>query len=139
MDWSQYTILVVEDDAASILYFDAILKPTGMNMVYATNGIDAVSKCIKNDAIDCVLMDLKIPRLDGFESTRLIRKFRPSLPVIGQSAYATEFIRDKCIKFGCVDFITKPISASILLEILGNYISYLKGIYYYIDNLKTNN
>jgi CheY-like chemotaxis protein len=139
MDWSHYTILIVEDDMASKLYFETILESSNINMIHVNNGIGAFAECLRNDNIDVVLMDLKIPGLDGFETTRLIKKYRPTIPVIGQSAFAADFIKDRCLQFGCSDFISKPIIPHELYSVLKAYISAFNSMKYYIQALNTNN
>ena len=66
-------------------------------------------------------MDLKMPILDGFEATKMIKEFRPNLPIVAQTAYTTNDDKEKALAAGCDDFITKPIKEEVLTEILSKY------------------
>ncbi|HFB61740.1 MAG TPA: response regulator, partial [Bacteroidetes bacterium] len=72
--------------------------------------------------INLVLMDIKLPRMSGLEATREIKKLRPELPVIAQTAHAFSSDRQEALKAGCDDFITKPIPKDTLLKVVGKYL-----------------
>ena len=74
--------------------------------------------CNKNKSIDLVLMDLKMPVMDGFEATKIIKELRPDLPVIAQTAYARDTDKNRALECGCSDFISKPFTKDALLNIL---------------------
>lgn len=109
------TILIVEDDDSSYLYLSSLLKREGYPVIRATDGNDAVNICTKNEAVCLVLMDIKIPGIDGYEATKTIRSIRPDLPVIAQTAYALQGDREKALSAGCVDYVAKPAQKEILL------------------------
>ena len=88
----------------------------------AENGRKAVDICAENNQIELVLMDIKMPIMDGYEATKKIKKLRPQLPVIAQTAYSTEEDIQKAIAAGCDDFISKPIDRSLLKPIITRYI-----------------
>ncbi len=117
-DWSNHTVLVVEDDHISKKYFDIILKSTKIKIIHVSDGVSAFARCIKDSSISLVLMDIKIPRLNGREATRLIKKYRPYIPVIAQTASAFNFEKELCLKFGCDGFIAKPIIPNELLMLM---------------------
>jgi len=75
-----------------------------------------VEVCLNNPDIDLVLMDIKLPTIDGYEATRQIRKFNKDVIIIAQTAYALEGDREKAIAAGCNDYISKPIKKDELLE-----------------------
>jgi len=87
-----------------------------INIIRAVNGIEAVELCKSNPDIDLVLMDLKMPEMDGYEATVLIKEFRPELPIIAQTAYSAKADRSKALACGCSDFISKPINKELLLS-----------------------
>ncbi|MEI6433561.1 MAG: response regulator [Bacteroidota bacterium] len=120
-------ILIAEDDEANRLYFQTILKKSGYNVVTAVNGELAVSICRSNPAVSLVLMDLKMPVMDGFEATRIIKSLRSDLPVIAITAFAMTGDDRKAIESGCDDYLTKPINKDLLLKIISKYQSEPNG------------
>ena len=111
-----FTILIAEDDAVSTLLLKRNLKGENLTILSAENGWEAVELLQHHPEINLVLMDLKMPIMNGYEASRLIKKQRPDLPVIAQSAFTSKEERQKAKEAGCDDFITKPISKSELLE-----------------------
>jgi CheY-like chemotaxis protein len=91
-------------------------------IIHAINGKDAVEYCKANEHIDLVLMDLKMPVMNGYEATKLIKEFRPNLPIIAQSAYSSFEDIKEAKDAGCVEFISKPIKKKLLKETLSKYI-----------------
>ncbi|MCK4661363.1 MAG: response regulator [Bacteroidales bacterium] len=115
-NWSDKTILVAEDEDDSFLYINEILIKTKVNILRAKNGFEAIEICRTNNNIDLILMDIKMPEIDGYEAMSQIKKIRKDIPVICQTAYATESEKKKCLEAGCLDYITKPIKTKVLLE-----------------------
>lgn len=114
-------ILIVEDDESSFNYFDAILSRYNLTLLQAFNGSEAVTLCHERPDINLVLMDLKMPVMNGFEATRIIKKIRPTLPVIAQTAYALSGDEQRARQAGCDDYMTKPIRKKILMEKLKKF------------------
>ncbi len=114
-DWHDKTLLVVEDEDHNYAYIHEILKRTQATIIRAENGVRAIEK-VKQESIDLVLMDIKLPEMDGYNATAEIKKLRPSLPVIAQTAFAMEKERIACLKAGCDDYIAKPYEPSKLIE-----------------------
>lgn len=123
-DWSDKTILIAEDDHFSYVYLKEILSNTGINIIYAENGIRAFTECLKNNNISVVLMDIKMPVVNGFESTKLIKKYKPQIKIIAQTAFAMPEDKQKCFDAGCDDYITKPVIPGELYEKLLNVYNY---------------
>lgn len=121
-NWERYTILIVEDARISYELLVKFLENTKVSILHAVDGELAVKICTENDHIDVVLMDIQLPVMDGLEATRLIKKVKPSLPIIAQTANA--MIDDQRIinEAGCDDYIAKPISKSELLEKINKFI-----------------
>ncbi len=111
-------ILIAENDEISLAYLNAILLSENAIILEAENGKQAVELVKSHPEINLVLMDLKMPEMDGYEATRLIKELRPELQVIAQTAYAFSDDREKAIKAGCNGYLTKPIRKSELLELL---------------------
>ncbi|OQY03007.1 MAG: hypothetical protein B6I20_05935, partial [Bacteroidetes bacterium 4572_117] len=84
---------------------------------------EAVEMCKEKTEIDFVLMDMKMPIMTGFEATKLIKKIRPDLPIVAQTAYSTSDEKKQAFSAGCDDFISKPISEETLNEIINKYLT----------------
>ncbi|MFZ5941313.1 MAG: PAS domain-containing protein [Bacteroidota bacterium] len=108
-------ILVAEDEDFNFLLIKEFFKDTPVSLIHVTNGLDAVEVCRTNDQVALVLMDIKMPELNGEKATKLIKELRPDLPVIAQSAYAIESEIKKYMTMGFDDYITKPILKEELL------------------------
>ncbi|WP_372936229.1 response regulator [Mariniphaga sediminis] len=109
------TILIVEDDETSFLLLEALLASGNYELLYATNGKQAIQLLKKNPETDLILMDLKMPVMDGYEASQKIREFNKNIPIIAQTAYALSGDNQKAIEAGCDDYITKPIKKDDLL------------------------
>jgi len=118
-------ILVVEDDEPSFEFLKVILSKSGYKIIWALNGEEAVTICKENMDIDLVLMDINMPVMNGYDATKAIKKLRPSLPIIAQTAYAVSGDREKAIAAGCDDYISKPIKNELLLDKIGKLFSNL--------------
>jgi CheY-like chemotaxis protein len=112
------TILIAEDDDLSTILLKRSLKGENINILCAENGWEAVELVEHHPEINLVLMDIKMPVMNGYEATRIIKKQRPDLPVIVQSAFTSKEEREKAYEAGCDNFITKPIKKSELLEMM---------------------
>jgi len=124
-DLKDKIILVVEDDESSFEFLKAILRKPGYNIIWATNGEEAVKICKENTTVDVVLMDINMPVMNGYDATKAIKKLRPLLPIIAQTAYAIAGDREKSIAAGCDDYISKPIKKELLLDKIGKLLSNL--------------
>ena len=114
------TILVADDDVRNIFSLSKSLENYKMNVVSAVDGKDALKQLDEHGNIDLVLMDMMMPEMDGYESTRRIRanpKYK-KLPVIAITAKAMTGDREKCIQAGASDYITKPVDVDQLISLL---------------------
>jgi PAS domain S-box-containing protein len=109
------TALIAEDDQISFLLIREILNHQGWEVIHAKNGRMAVDLFVENRDIDLVLMDVKMPVMNGLDATKQIRKIDKSVPIIAQTAYASEDDREKAIDAGCNDTVSKPVNAKDLL------------------------
>jgi PAS domain S-box-containing protein len=114
-------ILIAEDDLSGSLLLERILRKQGVDILVVNDGQKAVAACRQNPVISLVLMDLKMPVLDGFEATKQIKSFKPSLPIIAITAYALSGDENRALKAGCDDYIAKPFETELLLGKLKKY------------------
>jgi len=111
-------ILIVEDDKTSDQFITIALIKFCKKVLHAQNGVDAIRICRDNPDIDLILMDIKMPGLDGYEATRQIREFNMDVIIIAQTAYGLLGDREKTLEAGCNDYISKPIIADELLTLI---------------------
>jgi PAS domain S-box-containing protein len=111
----EYHILVAEDDELNLTLLKKYLLVPGLKAKFVTNGQEAVSYCTSGEQIDLVLLDLKMPVINGFEAARIIRNHLPEVPIIAQTAYAIPEDRERALSAGCIDLITKPFRRESLL------------------------
>jgi CheY-like chemotaxis protein len=116
------TILVVEDEYSNFALIEVLLEPFHYRIIHAKNGQEAVDLCNSNPDIDMVIMDMKMPVMDGFEATRLIKRMRPELPVIAVTAYALSGDEEKAITAGCDGYLSKPFFRDELLQTISEHI-----------------
>src|SRR5262249_61872351 len=113
-------LLIVDDDIRNIFALSSVFQRYGIQTVYAENGKDGISMLEKTSGIDAVLMDIMMPEMDGYETIRAIRQIErfKHLPIIGFTALAMKGDREKCLKAGASDYVTKPVDADQLLSLL---------------------
>ncbi|MBK9290639.1 MAG: response regulator [Bacteroidetes bacterium] len=121
-EWSNEIFLVVDDVEYNYLFLRSVLKNTGALLLWAKNGEEAVRYCRSNPDISLVLMDMQLPKLDGFEATRQIKEINPNLPVIAQTAFADDDSRRKAMESGCDDFLAKPINKQELFTVISQHL-----------------
>ena len=121
-NWQGKLILIVEDVEHNYMFFSALLKLTHAEVKITTDGIQAVEFCKNNPNIDIVLMDLKLPKMTGLEAIKEIRKLRPDLPIIAQTAYAWVGQKEKVLNLGANEFLSKPVKRDDLLEVISKYV-----------------
>ena len=121
-DWSDKTVLVAEDETSNFELIKATLLRTKAKVLRAVNGREAVEICETNSKIDLVLMDIRMPVMNGYEATRLIKAEKKELPIISLTAYAMSDDRDKSFKAGCDEYVSKPFNPTDLLEKMSRYL-----------------
>jgi len=115
-------ILIVEDDADNLEFLRRLLHKFGANVSLAKSGEEAIEQIKENDKIKIVLMDIRLPNMNGFETTQKIKALKPTLPVIAQTAYAMYNDKELCLQNGCDDYISKPLNKDILFQKINQYI-----------------
>jgi CheY-like chemotaxis protein len=114
--WNNFTTLIAEDDPLNFKYIQLLLsRRTGINTVWAKDGLEALNICKENKSIDIVLLDLQLPTLDGINTLKSIREFNPYLPIIIQTANSWNNEEDACMDAGCDGFFNKPLNMDKLL------------------------
>ena len=113
-------ILIAEDTDSNYLLLSIVLKKE-YEIVRALNGQEAVDAC-RTDRPDLVLMDFKMPVMDGLEATRRIREFDKELPIIALTANAYDSDREHAYEAGCDDYMSKPVATNALREMLKKYL-----------------
>jgi PAS domain S-box-containing protein len=109
------TLLIAEDEEFNYLFIEELLHNLNYKLIHAKDGREAVEYCRENSEIDLILMDIKMPDVDGYQAAKEIKAFRPDLPIIAQSAYA---MQHEIEKYGDIfdDYLTKPIDEELLIE-----------------------
>lgn len=118
--WTGYTFLVVEDIGSNKQLIDTFLSRTGAKLSFAHTGLEAIEMVKNLSQIDLVLMDIRLPEMNGLTATRIIKQLRPELPVLAQTAYAMESDREMCFAAGCDDFLSKPYRKLELISRINN-------------------
>lgn len=122
-DWRNKVILIVEDEEVNSMFIEAILQDTHVQMIYAKNGHQAIELCKTLPKLDLILMDIKMPVMNGLKATQEIRKFNTQIPIIAQTALVADDDTQKCLEAGCNDVITKPIEVEELLGLIHKFLS----------------
>jgi CheY-like chemotaxis protein len=121
-DFSEKTILIAEDVETSNQYFKAALSKTKSNLLWAKNGEEAI-KLFENNTVDLILMDIHMPKMNGFDATRRIKEIDKTVPIIMQTAYILSGEEEMSFEAGCDEFIPKPIKFKNLLSLVNKYLA----------------
>jgi CheY-like chemotaxis protein len=122
--WENRVVLITEDEEVNFYYLKTIFKKTEAKIIRAKNGKEAVDliRDFHGD-IDLVLMDLNMPVMDGYEAMKIIKAQHPEIPIIAQTAYTLSEDRNKCLKAGFNDYISKPINRVALFRLVSENLS----------------
>lgn len=116
------TILIAEDEENNFLLIEALLSQLNVHIMHARNGKEAVDIVESGIEISLVLMDIKMPVMDGYEATAILKKMRPAIPIVALTAFAFESDKEKAVKAGCDDYLSKPVKKDLLIEMIKKYI-----------------
>jgi CheY-like chemotaxis protein len=122
-NWEGKTVLIAEDIASNYNFLRLLLKKTKIGIIWVENGKDALDEIESNANIDLLLLDINLPIMNGYEAATAIKKIRPDLPIIAQTAYALEGDKEKSLLAGCNDYIPKPIVISVLLKKMQGFLN----------------
>ena len=121
LNWENKKILVAEDNEVNYILIHEMLRKTNAKIIWAKNGQEAVDICKKDD-VNAVLMDIKMPVLDGIEATTQIKSFNKNIPIIAQTAYALDEDKDRLLNYGCDAYLAKPIILNKLISTLNEFL-----------------
>ncbi|MCD4746872.1 MAG: response regulator [Bacteroidales bacterium] len=121
--WNNKTILIAEDVESNFELIKTVLRKTKAKILWAKNGKEAVEECKTNDNINLILMDIRMPEMNGLIATSKIKQFRKNIPIIAQTAYAMVEDEIKSINAGCIAHISKPIKPKLLLSKINKYLA----------------
>ncbi len=126
MEWSKAlenkTILVAEDEEMNFLLIKEIFRKSNIIILRAETGLEAVKIVENHPEIELILMDIKMPGMNGYDATRVIKKTH-TIPIIAQTAYAMSGEETECFAAGCDAYITKPIKIDILMTLAHKYLN----------------
>ncbi|MDX1603997.1 MAG: response regulator, partial [Salinimicrobium sediminis] len=114
-------ILIAEDDNISFLFIQQLLNKPEITLLRAIDGKQVIELARTNPDLSLILMDIKMPVINGIDATRKIREFNSTVPIIAQSAYSFTGEQEQALKAGCNDYMTKPINKGRLLTIIRKY------------------
>lgn len=117
------SILIAEDEEVNYLFLEELLSQSQATVYRAHDGQEAVELMRQHPEIFLVLMDIKMPRLNGFEATSQIKAINPAVKVIATTAYAFVEDKEKALSVGCDSYVAKPISIKVLVEAIGKVMS----------------
>lgn len=120
-DFSPYCVLIADDDEANYQLYEAKLKKTGIRVLHANNGDDAVSLFSINK-VDIVIMDAMMPGKNGFAATKEIKEISNDIPVIMLTAYVNQDSIREAVTSGCNDYLSKPIDSEVLYSVLKKWL-----------------
>lgn len=120
--WPGKKIIIAEDDETNYLLIEAIFKDTGVELLHAEDGVEFLEFIEKNPKVDLVLLDIRMPRLNGLNAIKIVRETLKDVPVIAQTAYDHAYHREKAFESGCDNFLTKPIIKEELLNLVKTYL-----------------
>jgi CheY-like chemotaxis protein len=114
-------ILIAEDEEVNFMFLEELLSNTGITITRAEDGQKAVNYCIEKEDINLVLMDIRMPVMDGITATQKIKSFRKDLPIVAVTAYALSGDKEKFINAGCDDYLPKPVKREELFLMISKY------------------
>jgi CheY-like chemotaxis protein len=121
-------ILIADDDMRTVYALSALLRGKGAEVVIAETGREALETLARERDIDCVLMDVMMPEMDGYEAMRRLRSGGfPKLPVIALTARAMRGERERCLDAGASDYLAKPVDPARLLSLLAQHLGFIKS------------
>ena len=122
-NWQAYTILIADDDEMSNSFLKQVLKKSKAKIITAIDGKDAMEKFMSNTSIDLVLLDIQMPKINGYELMKRFKEMRPEVKIIAQTAFAMSEDRETSLRHGADDYISKPINVNEMFRKIDDYFS----------------
>jgi CheY-like chemotaxis protein len=123
IDWTSKKCLLIDDNKEVLIYLNRILLDTGINVILARSGPEALGIIRETPDIDLILLDMQMPEMNGIEVTREIRKFMKTVPIIAQTAFIFEDDKDIILEAGCDACLIKPIRKDHLITVMSGFIN----------------
>ncbi|MCG6189435.1 hybrid sensor histidine kinase/response regulator [Maribellus maritimus] len=117
-EFNNELVLIAEDDEYNYSFLEESLKEYNLRLIRAVTGQEAINKVMEHDDISLILMDIKMPVLSGIDATIEVKKQKPEIPIIAQTAFAYESDKREILNAGCIECLTKPIDKKLLLELI---------------------
>lgn len=121
-NWQDKVILIAEDEEINYIFLAEALRETNAEILHARDGQEAINLFNQSKQIDLILMDIKMPGVNGYDATCHIKEQKPDLPIIAQTAYALSGEKEQILNSGFDDYIAKPIKQEKLLEIIARHL-----------------
>lgn len=112
------SVLIAEDDNISFVFLQEVLESKNIKLTRVTSGLDAVEFFKEGGRCDIVLMDIKMPKMNGYEAARIIMNDYPGIPIVALTAYANQGDKEKALEKGFSGYITKPVYENELIELI---------------------
>ncbi len=122
-NWQGKTILIAEDAQMNFILLEKVLRKYNVEILWAKNGREAIELVESHLEINLVLMDMQMPVMDGYDAVPVVKKSKPNLPIIAQTAFAMQGEKEKIIALGCDDYVSKPIDKNDLLQKIDKFLS----------------
>lgn len=122
-NWQGRVIVIAEDVDTNYLLLKSILADTHAQIFWARDGEEVINICEQSRKVDVVLMDIQMPKINGYDATAIIKNRFPDIIVIAQTAYAMPNDNVRCFEVGCNDYVSKPINATLLLQKIESHLS----------------
>lgn len=121
-NWSKKIILITEDEEVNYVFLERIFENTKVTIIRATNGREAIDTIASNSAINLVLMDIRMPDINGIDATIAIRKLRPELPIIAHTCYETDLDLASLPNVKFDGFISKPVNINKMMQLIDKFL-----------------
>lgn len=118
LNWKNKTIVIVDDTKLNYVLLKTMLRKTEANIIWFENGQEVIDYVKKLNVVDLILMDIRMPVIDGIEASKIIKKIAPHIPIVIQTASVMGEAFDDIKNSGCDDTIFKPIDSARLIEII---------------------
>jgi CheY-like chemotaxis protein len=118
INWKDKTIVIVDDTRLNFVLLKTILRKTEANIIWFENGQEVIDYVKKSNVVDLILMDIRMPVIDGIEASKIIKKIAPHIPIVIQTASVMGEAFEDIKNSGCDDTIFKPIDSARLIEII---------------------